>query len=65
VRAKADMSQLNLPHEPTTKKWKTEKKLKSKKWICSEVSVNSLGNPMDSIHVVLPEEEKKGYAGKN
>ena len=25
VRAKADMSQLNLPHEPTTKKWKTEK----------------------------------------
>jgi len=30
--------------EPATKKWKTEK-LKSKKWICSEVSVNSLGNP--------------------
>jgi len=41
------------------------KKLKSKKWICSEVSVNSLGNPMDSIHVVRPEEEKKGYAGKD
>jgi len=32
--------------EPTIKKWeKTEKKLKSKKRICSEVSVNSLGNP--------------------
>ena len=30
--------------EPTTKKWKTEK-LKSKKRICSEVSVNSPGNP--------------------
>jgi len=30
--------------EPITKKWKTEK-LKSKKWICSEVSVNSPGNP--------------------
>ena len=29
--------------EPTTKKWKTEK-LKSKKWVCSEVSVNSPGN---------------------
>ena len=31
--------------EPTTKKWKTEKKLKSKKRICSEVSANSPGNP--------------------
>ena len=30
--------------EPTTKKCKTEK-LKSKKRICSEVTVNSLGNP--------------------
>ena len=30
--------------EPTTKKYKTEK-LKSKKRICSEVTVNSLGNP--------------------
>jgi len=30
--------------EPTTKKWKTEK-LKRKKCICSEVSVNSLANP--------------------
>ena len=31
--------------EPTTKKCKTEKKRKSKKRICSEVTVNSLGNP--------------------
>ena len=38
VQSKASMSQLNLPHEPKTKKWKTEK-LKSKKRICSEVSV--------------------------
>ena len=30
--------------EPTTKKWKTEE-LKSRKWICSEVTVNSPGNP--------------------
>jgi len=30
--------------EPTTKKWKTEK-VKSKKRICSEVSINSPGNP--------------------
>jgi len=32
------------------------KKLKSKKRICSEVLVNSLGNP---------EEEKEGYGGKD
>ena len=31
--------------EPTVKKRKTEKKLKIKKRICSEVSVNSAGNP--------------------
>ena len=42
VRLKADMSQLNLPHG--TKKWKTEN-LTVKKRICSEVSVNSPGNP--------------------
>ena len=29
---------------PTTKQWKTEK-LKSKKWMCWQVSVNSPGNP--------------------
>jgi len=40
--------------EPTTKKWKTEK-LKSKKRICSEVSVNSQEN-----HVVSHEDEKEG-----
>jgi len=35
-------------------------KLKSKKRICSEVLVNSLG-----IHVVSLEEEKEGYSGKD
>jgi len=39
------MSQLNLPHgKPTTKKCKKEK-TKSRKQICSEITVNSLGNP--------------------
>jgi len=41
--------------EPTTKKWKTEK-LKSKKRVCSEVSVNS----PQGIHGVCAEEEKEG-----
>jgi len=45
--------------EPTSKKWKTEK-LKSKKRICSEVSVNSPGN-----RGVNPEEEKEDYDGKD
>jgi len=31
--------------EPKTKKWKQEKKLKSKKQISSEESANSPGNP--------------------
>jgi len=44
VHSKDDISQLNLPHEPTTKKWKTGK-LKSEKRLCLEVSVNSPGNP--------------------
>jgi len=44
VRSKADMSQLNLPHctEPTTKKCKN-RKTKSRKQICSEITVNSPG----------------------
>ena len=44
--------------EPTTNKCKTEK-LKSKKRICSEVTVNSPG-----IHVVSPEEERKAAVGR-
>jgi len=45
VRSKADTSQLNLPHGNDKLKSGIEKKLKSKKRICSEVSVNSPGNP--------------------
>ena len=41
--------------EPTTKKWKTEK-LKSKKRVCSEVSVNS----PQGIRGVCAEAEKDG-----
>ena len=44
VRCEAYMSRLNLPHGTNNEKWKTEK-LDSKKRICSEVSVNSPGNP--------------------
>ena len=40
VNSKADISQLNLPHGTTTK---IEEKVKSKKRICSEISVNSPG----------------------
>jgi len=43
VRSKANMSQLNLPHG-TDKKCKN-RKTKSRKQICSEITVNSLGNP--------------------
>jgi len=42
--------------EPTTKKWKIEKKTTNIKRICSEVSVNS-----PRIRGVSPEEEKEGY----
>ena len=45
--------------EPTTEKWNTEK-LKSKKLICSEVSVTVRG-----IHGVSHEEDKEGYGGKD
>jgi len=42
MRSKADIRQLNLPHEmKKSKKWKKNEKLKSKKRIRSEVSVNS------------------------
>ena len=55
MRSKADVSQLLLYRtETTTKSVKTEKKLKSKKLICSEVTVKVWG-----IHVVSPEKEKE------
>jgi len=57
------LSQLNLPHGTKLKNWKSEK-LRSKKRLCSEVSVNSPG-----IRGVSPEEEKErlrweGFAEK-
>jgi len=45
---------------PTHKKWKREKP-KSKKLVCSEVSVNS----PRGIGGVSPEEEKEGCGGKD
>ena len=58
------MSQLNLPHENQQLKSVKTEKLKSKKRICSEVTVTVWG-----IHVVSPEEEKEmlqqeGFAEK-
>ena len=39
------IGQFNLPHgKRQLKKWKKEKKVKSKKRVCSEVSVDSPGN---------------------
>ena len=45
VRSKADTSQLNLPHGNQQLKSGKQKNYKIKKQICSEVSVNSPGNP--------------------
>ena len=39
------------------------RKTKSKKWICSEVSVNT--QQSGGIHVVSPEEDVEGYGGKD
>ena len=44
VRSKADTGQLDLPHGANDYKVETEK-VKSKIRICSEVLVNSPGNP--------------------
>ena len=49
MRSKADISHHSLPHG--TRKIKSGKKLKSKKWICSEVSVNSPENPWSHVFV--------------
>jgi len=51
--------------EPTSKQWENKKKLESKKRVCTEVSINSPGNPCG----VSPEEEKQrlwreGFAEK-
>ena len=49
--------------EPTTKKWKT-KKLKSTKQICSEVLVNSSGNPQSQSRGRKGRLRWKGFAEK-
>jgi len=46
--------------EPTTKKWKNRK---TKKRICSKVSVNT--KTVQAIHGVSPVEEKESYGGKD
>ena len=52
VRSKADIVNFIFRTEPKTKKWKTEKQKKVKKRVCSEVSVNSPGNPWS--HIMQP-----------
>ena len=65
MRSKADTSQLNLPHviNNLLKSGKTEK-LKSKKWTCSEVSVNSPRNPWSQSWRRKGRLRWKGYAAK-
>jgi len=53
------LSQLNLPHGTKLKNWKSEK-LRSKKRLCSEVSVNS----RESVESVL-KKKRKGCGGKD
>ena len=45
VRSKANMSQLNLAHGTDKKCKKNRKKTRSRKQICSGITVNSPGNP--------------------
>jgi len=49
--------------EPTTKKWKTEQ-LKGKIQICSEVSVNSPGNPWSQSGRRKGRLRREGFAEK-
>jgi len=61
VRSKADIHQLIYRTEPKIKKkWKTEK-LKSKKRICSEVSVNSPGNAWSQLRLRREEERARTF----
>ena len=60
------MSQLNLPHgNRQLKSVKTGKKTKSRKQICSEITVNSPGNPR-SEHLSRRKEglQWQGFAEK-
>ena len=61
MRSKAYMSQINLQHGTTTDRGQQEE-WKTKEWkrICSEVSVNSPGNPWSQSR-----RKKVGYGGKD
>ena len=48
VRSKADVSQRNLPHGTKTKKWK-KGKIKNETRICSQASVSSRGESVESV----------------
>ena len=56
MRSTADVISLIYRTKPTTKSGKKE--LKSKKQICSEVSVNSPGNPWSQSFVLEIKEER-------
>jgi len=58
VRSKDDISQLNLPHGSTTKKYKTEK-VKSKKMDMLRSNSKQAGESR-----VSPEEERKATVGR-
>jgi len=60
MQSKADTSQLNLRTAPATKKVDRQKILKVKKRMCSEVSVNSPGNPWMSVR----EKKRKAAVGR-
>jgi len=60
VCSKANIGQLNLLHGNQQLKVEKTEKVESKKRVCSEVLVNSPGNPWSQS-----EEEKKGCGGKD
>jgi len=65
VRSKANTSQLNLPHGNRQLKSAKTEKLKSTKQMCSEITVNSLGNPCSESRRRKKEEQRwEGFAEK-
>jgi len=60
VRSKADISQLTYCTEPTTKKWKLEKKLKSKK----TDTLKSIGKQSGESGESVPKKKRKATMGR-
>jgi len=60
VHSEANICQLNLPQEPTTEKWKTEKLKRKKTDMLRSISKQS----EESVESVL-KKEKKGCDGKD